>query len=129
MELLEAAGYRVVLADKKCCGRPLISKGMLAEAREHAAWNVERLAPFAEASSSRIEVTGPRLELKPTAVHSLNTSGEDVGLHSVLEYDPIADVWTPKADMPTARSDVAAAVIDGKVYQFPRFTSNFGRKP
>jgi FAD/FMN-containing dehydrogenase/Fe-S oxidoreductase len=45
--LLEAAGYRVVLVDRKCCGRPLISKGMLGEAREHAAWNVERLAPYA----------------------------------------------------------------------------------
>jgi FAD/FMN-containing dehydrogenase/Fe-S oxidoreductase len=45
--VLEAAGYRVVLVDRKCCGRPLISKGMLAEARDHAAWNVERLAPYA----------------------------------------------------------------------------------
>src|SRR5881396_2426458 len=48
VELLEAGGYRVELADKKCCGRPLISKGMLGEAREHAAWNVDRLAPYAE---------------------------------------------------------------------------------
>lgn len=47
VELLEAAGYRVVLVDKKCCGRPLISKGMLTEARAHAAWNVSRLAPYA----------------------------------------------------------------------------------
>jgi len=47
VELLEAAGYRVVLVDKKCCGRPLISKGLLAEAREHAAWNVARLHPYA----------------------------------------------------------------------------------
>jgi FAD/FMN-containing dehydrogenase/Fe-S oxidoreductase len=47
VELLETAGYRVVLVDRKCCGRPLISKGMLAEAREHAAWNVARLAPYA----------------------------------------------------------------------------------
>ena len=45
--LLEHAGYRVILGDKKCCGRPLISKGMLREAREHAAWNVERLSPYA----------------------------------------------------------------------------------
>ena len=45
--VLEAAGYRVVLVDRKCCGRPLISKGMLAEARDHAAWNVARLAPYA----------------------------------------------------------------------------------
>ena len=48
VEVLEAAGYRVVLVDRKCCGRPLISKGMLAEAREHAAWNVARLAPYAQ---------------------------------------------------------------------------------
>jgi Fe-S oxidoreductase len=47
--LLEAAGYRVRLVDKKCCGRPLISKGMLGAARAHAAWNVERLYPWAEA--------------------------------------------------------------------------------
>jgi Fe-S oxidoreductase len=46
-ELLERAGYRVLLVDKQCCGRPLISKGMLREAKAHAAWNVERLAPFA----------------------------------------------------------------------------------
>jgi len=48
VQLLEAAGYRVVLVDRKCCGRPLISKGMLAEARAHAAWNVERLYPYAQ---------------------------------------------------------------------------------
>jgi FAD/FMN-containing dehydrogenase/Fe-S oxidoreductase len=47
VEVLEAAGYRVLLADRKCCGRPLISKGMLDVARDHAAWNVERLAPYA----------------------------------------------------------------------------------
>jgi len=46
VELLEAGGYRVELADKKCCGRPLISKGMLAEAKAHAEWNVERLHPW-----------------------------------------------------------------------------------
>ncbi|MBI1846125.1 MAG: FAD-binding protein, partial [Candidatus Rokubacteria bacterium] len=48
VELLEAGGYRVQLVDRKCCGRPMISKGLLDEARTHAAWNVERLAPWAE---------------------------------------------------------------------------------
>jgi len=45
---LERSGYRVVLVDKKCCGRPMISKGMLSQAREYAAWNIDRLAPHAE---------------------------------------------------------------------------------
>jgi Fe-S oxidoreductase len=47
VHLLEAGGYRVVLVDRKCCGRPLISKGMLEEAREHSRWNVAQLAPYA----------------------------------------------------------------------------------
>ena len=33
IELLETLGYRVVLARTGCCGRPLISQGMLAEAQ------------------------------------------------------------------------------------------------
>lgn len=45
---LEKSGYRVLLAEKKCCGRPMISKGMLGQAKENAAWNVEKLAPFVE---------------------------------------------------------------------------------
>jgi FAD/FMN-containing dehydrogenase/Fe-S oxidoreductase len=48
-QLLETLGYRVVLADRGCCGRPMISKGMLDEARTLAADNVARLAPAARA--------------------------------------------------------------------------------
>jgi len=49
VELLEAAGYQVVLADTVSCGRPMISKGMLERAREHARINVEHLYPYAQA--------------------------------------------------------------------------------
>src|SRR5439155_954779 len=38
---------QIAKVDRKCCGRPLISKGMLTQAREHAAWNVAQLAPYA----------------------------------------------------------------------------------
>ncbi|HEY7322988.1 MAG TPA: FAD-linked oxidase C-terminal domain-containing protein [Candidatus Binatia bacterium] len=46
--LLEHLGYRVHLANKRCCGRPMISKGMLGEAKNNGAWNVDQLAPYAE---------------------------------------------------------------------------------
>ena len=45
---LEGSGYRVLLVDKKCCGRPMISKGMLSRAKENAAWNVDKIAPYTE---------------------------------------------------------------------------------
>ena len=48
VKVLEAAGFEVALADKKCCGRPMISKGLLHKAKENAAYNVDRLVPYAE---------------------------------------------------------------------------------
>jgi Fe-S oxidoreductase len=47
-QLLEKAGFRVILPEKRCCGRPMISKGMLEIAREHARYNITQLAPYAE---------------------------------------------------------------------------------
>jgi len=46
--LLEAAGFEVVLPEKKCCGRPFLSKGMLKQARDCAKFNVEKLYPLVE---------------------------------------------------------------------------------
>jgi Fe-S oxidoreductase len=47
--VLTAAGLKVALAPNFCCGRPLISKGLLREAREHAARNAAALYAAAEA--------------------------------------------------------------------------------
>ena len=47
--LLERAGFSVVLpAPQVCCGRPLISKGFLAQAKERAKANVAALAPYVD---------------------------------------------------------------------------------
>ena len=47
-EVLEAAGFEVVLPGHYCCGRPMISKGLVDKARAAAADCVEKLSPFAE---------------------------------------------------------------------------------
>ncbi len=47
VEVLEAAGYRVHLADLPCCGRPMISKGLLPQAQQLAKRNIARLLPWA----------------------------------------------------------------------------------
>jgi hypothetical protein len=33
-----------------------------------------------------------------------------------MAYNPITEVWTQKADMPTARCSLSACVLDGKIY-------------
>jgi FAD/FMN-containing dehydrogenase/Fe-S oxidoreductase len=74
VELLEAGGYRVVLAEQKCCGRPLISKGLLDQAREHAARNVARLYPYASRGTAIVGLEPScLLTLRDEAVDLLRT--------------------------------------------------------
>ena len=46
--LLERAGFAVSLVERKCCGRPMISKGMLDAAKANAQHNVDLLYPHVE---------------------------------------------------------------------------------
>lgn len=47
--LLEAAGYHVAISEQRlCCGRPMISKGFLEDARKRAGQNVQALMPYVE---------------------------------------------------------------------------------
>lgn len=48
VKVLRAAGYSVRLVNKPCCGRPMLSKGLLADARRMARAVVDSLAPYAE---------------------------------------------------------------------------------
>jgi FAD/FMN-containing dehydrogenase/Fe-S oxidoreductase len=46
--LLEAAGFEVVVEERRaCCGRPMLSKGLIEDARKLARRNVDLLAPYA----------------------------------------------------------------------------------
>ena len=51
VKLLEALGYRVHLPDRVCCGRPMVSAGMLDRAIENAKTNVAALMPHVEAGA------------------------------------------------------------------------------
>ena len=73
VRVLEAFGYRVRLPPLKCCGRPLISKGMLRQARENAAHNV---AVLAEAHRAGLPIVG----LEPSCIVSLRDEYADFGL-------------------------------------------------
>ena len=48
VRILEALGLKVIcLKDRRCCGRPMISKGMLKQATENARENVRQLIDYA----------------------------------------------------------------------------------
>ena len=48
VEVLEACGFEVILPKKRCCGRPLISEGMLDRAIENASYNIDALGVYAD---------------------------------------------------------------------------------
>ncbi|CAA9532921.1 MAG: Fe-S protein, homolog of lactate dehydrogenase SO1521 [uncultured Thermomicrobiales bacterium] len=49
VQLLEAAGFEVVVEERRaCCGRPMLSKGLVDAARKVAKRNVSLLAPYAK---------------------------------------------------------------------------------
>lgn len=52
VKVLEAAGYQpILIAQKSCCGRPAVSKGLLQVARDSASHNLHLLAPHARAGT------------------------------------------------------------------------------
>jgi FAD/FMN-containing dehydrogenase/Fe-S oxidoreductase len=57
VQVLESAGFEVLLVEKqKCCGRPMISKGLLKDAKKHAQQNVAALVGFANQGTPIIGV-------------------------------------------------------------------------
>jgi Fe-S oxidoreductase len=52
LRVLKAGGLEAGIASNGCCGRPLISKGLLARARERAKENVAKLGADAEAGKT-----------------------------------------------------------------------------
>jgi Fe-S oxidoreductase len=70
-EVLEVAGFEVLLADKRCCGRPMLTGGMMSEVKKNAAYNVDRLSEYAR---DGYEVVG----FEPSCVSMLTDDYNDL---------------------------------------------------
>ncbi len=71
VKVLEASGYQVILAAKKCCGRPMISKGLIRQAKKNAALNVAALARY-------VELAIPIVGLEPSCLLTLRDEYPDL---------------------------------------------------
>jgi FAD/FMN-containing dehydrogenase/Fe-S oxidoreductase len=79
--VLEASGCQVIFARRQqCCGRPMVSKGLLARAREMAVANVAALGPYAQRGL-------PIICLEPSCASMLRDE-----LPALLPEDPMAAV-------------------------------------
>ncbi len=99
--LLEAAGYGVIVPEKRvCCGRPLLSQGLLKEAQKNAAHNVRLLATYAREGI-------PILGAEPSCILTMRDEypdlvpGEDarrVAAHSLTLDEFLADLLAREPD-------------------------------
>jgi FAD/FMN-containing dehydrogenase/Fe-S oxidoreductase len=83
VRILEAMGYQIILPPWQCCGRTLISKGILNKAKQKAEALVQTLLPFAEQNI-------PIIGLEPSCLLTIKDDFqgllgyEHAGLQSVI---------------------------------------------
>jgi RNA polymerase sigma factor (sigma-70 family) len=85
---------------------------------------VEEYNPATDTWTKKADMPTPRICLSTSVVDGRiyaigGTRGAPWGrdhLSTVEEYDPATDIWTKKADMPTARAGLSASVVNGKIY-------------
>ncbi|SNR72545.1 glycerol-3-phosphate dehydrogenase, anaerobic, C subunit [Halorubrum ezzemoulense] len=90
VRVLEAFGYKVILPDVNCCGRPALSQGLVEHARGNATTNVDRLQEYA---SEEI----PIIAVEPSCTSALK------------EYDDLLDAT---GDVPEVSKTVASFLYD-----------------
>ncbi len=56
VKVMESLGYRVIVPDVRCCGRPMLSKGMLDKARSNAQYNIERVYEHVESGAKLVGI-------------------------------------------------------------------------
>ena len=71
VKVLESLGYQVVLPRMRCCGRPMLSKGMLDRARRNARFNVDSIYPYVESG-------GKLVGLEPSCILSFRDDYVDL---------------------------------------------------
>jgi len=85
---------------------------------------VEQYDPATDTWTSKADMPTARVNFSASAVNGriyliggAPGGGQwSQGLSTVEEYDPATDTWTPKADMPTARTYLSTSAVNGRVY-------------
>ncbi len=128
VRLLEAFGYRVVLADVGCCGRSLISNGMLAEARVEVDRSARALAGLLDSTGAEaVLVLEPScasairddwLELPPEMPDDLAMERRrDLALRTFLVEEFLERSWNDHPARPAIPAQPDAVVLHGHCHQ------------
>jgi Fe-S oxidoreductase len=121
-DVLEAAGMRVGLASNQCCGRPLISQGLLAAARDRAARTTEALHAHVRAGERIVFMEPSCLSAIREDVPSLlrgdaQRKAQAVAERCVLFEDLLERAWTSGDAALELQRGPAQIVLHGHCHQ------------
>ncbi|MGC4105241.1 MAG: FAD-linked oxidase C-terminal domain-containing protein [Thermomicrobiales bacterium] len=97
VQLMEAAGFEVVIEERRaCCGRPMLSKGLVDAARKSAKKNVSLLSTYAKQGI-------PIIGTEPSCILTLRDEYRDLlpgdpDVAVVAEHSYMIDEWLAKLD-------------------------------
>jgi FAD/FMN-containing dehydrogenase/Fe-S oxidoreductase len=119
VSLLESAGYQVHLAPL-CCGRVMLSKGFLREARELVQRNVDRLLVYAEEGA-------PILGIEPSCIFTLADEWHDLAPSAATRLIAgrvgLVETWLAnrvaegKTELPAPEATEAEVLFHGHCHQ------------
>ena len=84
VKVIEALGYQVIVPKVKCCGRPMLSKGMMDKARSNARYNVETVYEYVESGA-------PLVGIEPSCVLSFADEYADMTGVDTRKAKAVAD--------------------------------------
>lgn len=76
------------------------------------------------AVNGKVHAIGGAEPLFRGGLDPFNLFPENVYFSTMEEFDPLTDSWSTKAAMPTARSHLAAATVNGKIYAIGGFIAS-----
>jgi FAD/FMN-containing dehydrogenase/Fe-S oxidoreductase len=116
VEILERGGCRVKVVRPGCCGRPLISQGLLAEARAHAARVVEGLFPIANRGEKILFCEPSCLSAVKDDAASLLRGEQQQKARAVTEACLLFEEFAAQLDLPL-RAGPSRILLHGHCHQ------------
>jgi FAD/FMN-containing dehydrogenase/Fe-S oxidoreductase len=116
VEVLEHAGFSVNVIKPGCCGRPLISQGLLAEAREKASTLAEALHPIATRGDKILFMEPSCLSALKEDLPSLLRGEQQQKAKEVAKACVLFEEFAAKLDLPL-RQGPSKILVHGHCHQ------------
>jgi len=116
VKVLNKAGCAVDVVRPGCCGRPLISQGLLAQAREHAARMTAALHPIAERGEKILFLEPSCLSAVKEDAPALLRGAEQERARTVASQCMLFEEFAAKLDLPL-RSGPKKILLHGHCHQ------------